>query len=153
MRWVFYFQSHLCILTLNLTFTFSPSPLTKIFIHEFPEHYFILISNSVDIITFSSSYLFPFHSGAPRTHLICTELHFHLYLSLTFHLHLSSTIVKMEGPEPFNSSDIKFSLVQKRYTNTGSTSIASMREKLFEDCIFLKKRVIHLTDTQGAPEI
>jgi hypothetical protein len=57
----------------------------------------------------------------------------------------------MEGPEPFNSSDIKFSLVQKRYTNTGSTSIASMREKLFEDCIFLKKRVIHLTDTRGAP--
>jgi hypothetical protein len=52
---------------------------------------------------------------------------------------------------PFNSSDIEFSPVQKRYANAGSISIASMREKLFEDRISSKKRVHGLTDTRGAP--
>ena len=57
----------------------------------------------------------------------------------------------MEGPESFNSSDIEFSPVQKRFTHAGSASIASMREKLFEDRISSKKRMNRLTDTRGAP--
>jgi hypothetical protein len=57
----------------------------------------------------------------------------------------------MDEHELFNSSNIEFSPVQKRYANAGSTSIASMREQLFEDRISSKKRVHGLTDSRGAP--
>ncbi|RDL33092.1 uncharacterized protein BP5553_08531 [Venustampulla echinocandica] len=57
----------------------------------------------------------------------------------------------MGDPEPFNSSDIEFSPVQKRYANAGAASIASMRDRLFEDRISSKKRVRGLTDVRGAP--
>jgi len=57
----------------------------------------------------------------------------------------------MDEHELFNSSDIEFSPVQKRYANAGATSTASMREKLFEDRIS-SKRVRGLTDTrEGQP--
>jgi hypothetical protein len=57
----------------------------------------------------------------------------------------------MEKLEQFNSSDIEFSPVQKRFANAGSFTIASMRETLFEDGISSKKRVRGLTDSRGAP--
>jgi hypothetical protein len=56
-----------------------------------------------------------------------------------------------EMDEPFNSSDIEFSPVNKKFANAGSKSIASMRETLFEDRISSKKKVNGLTDVRGAP--
>ncbi|MCJ1435728.1 hypothetical protein MMC27_005103 [Xylographa pallens] len=53
--------------------------------------------------------------------------------------------------QPFNSSDVEFSPVHKKYRNAGLTSIVSMRETLFEDRISSKKKVRNLTDDRGAP--
>ncbi|KAL2068445.1 hypothetical protein VTL71DRAFT_16543 [Oculimacula yallundae] len=53
--------------------------------------------------------------------------------------------------EPFNSSDIEFSLTPQRFSNTGTNSIALIRETMSEDRIASKKRARNLTDIRGAP--
>ena len=53
--------------------------------------------------------------------------------------------------QDFNSSDIEFSPVQQRFANAGESSVASMRNTLFEDRVTSKKRLRTLTDSRGAP--
>jgi hypothetical protein len=100
---------------------------------------------------------FPFVLPFTFSHLCTIHISFVSFLVLrsleesrTLSVLEEKAVVEMEDLEPFNSSDIEFSPVRKRYANAGAASIASMRDRLFEDRISSKKKVRGLTDVRGA---